>query len=271
MLEVCFNDSVKGALRHAQNSEMKGKSILGISLGLSEGDIQSKVFAESSPRKEYIKSLISFNPYDDFDESDISKSLEKWWTGIKSDFNKLQNTDENLRIWLDHTPDAMCGILFVCNLLKDSERQISVITLPKRITRDDKVIVEYRGWGEVEPKLFKTFLSEEKLLTKDEITAMSNEWQQLKVENAPIRVVKGDIVVGEEENYYDDFIRKEIPNTPCKVAYIIGNALSRQNLLVGDVFIAKRILHFIENGELVIVNQSTEGFYRTVVVKDKYI
>lgn len=39
--------------------------------------------------------------------------------------------------------------------------------LPQKITRKENCIVEYRGWGEVEPELFGTFLDKEKVLIEE--------------------------------------------------------------------------------------------------------
>lgn len=110
MTEVCFNDSVKGALLLAQNcknnsiggalsviTDTKGlfscftkrkalkefkkrqrelqkqavslggkrEEVLGISFGLSVGDIKSPIAFEACPRKEYIHSVFSFDRYNE--------------------------------------------------------------------------------------------------------------------------------------------------------------------------------------------------------------
>lgn len=312
MLEVCFNDYVKGALAIAQQCENrviggavgvitdkkglsaffakrkalkehhkkqaalqkqavslggKREEIVGISFGLSEGDIQAPFHLEDCPRKECIRSIFSFDRHNE--NEDTEQSINDFWQNCIEDLEKIKSNPSKIRIWLDNTPDARCGLLFLADLLKDSETEIHIVELPRKIKREDNCIVEYRGWGEVEPQLFGTFLDREKVLTKSEIASFSNQWQVLKSENMPLRVVKNDIVVSADESYYDHLIRKEFPHDTCGVAHIIGCALGRQNILTGDVFIAKRIQAFINSGELRIISNGNDGFYGTIVSCEK--
>jgi hypothetical protein len=80
-----------------------------------------------------------------------------------------------------------------------------------------------------------------------------------------LRVVENGSVINADISYYDNLIRKEFPKDTCKIAHIIGSALGKQGILTGDVFIAKRIQHFIDNGELVVLGKTDDGFYSTVV------
>lgn len=128
MLEVCFNDSVKGALTLAQNCENdivagavsvitdkkglvsyftkrkaikeyrkrqielqklavplggKREDIIGVSFGLSEGDIKSPICLEDCPRKEYIRAMFSFNR--DKEQEDTETTINEFWTNCISD------------------------------------------------------------------------------------------------------------------------------------------------------------------------------------------
>lgn len=239
------------------------EDVVGISFGLSEGDIKAPITFECCPRKEYIYSTFSFDRYDELE--DIEQSINDFWSICIEDFRKLKSNPEKIRIWLDITPDAQCGLLFVADLLKNSETEIHIVELPEKIQRDDNCIVEYRGWGDVEPELFGTFLDRERILTKAEINKLSQQWEKLKEENSPLRVLENGVIISTDESYYDSLIRREFPKDTCKVANIIGNALAKQKILTGDVFIAKRIQHFINTGELVVIDSTNDGFYRTVV------
>lgn len=253
MLEVCFNYSVKSALSAAQSF----KNIAGISFALSEGDINSPIVFESCPRKSCVYSLFSFNGTEDLFNSFWQRSME--------DFEKLKSKPEKIRIWLDRTPDAQCGLLFTADLLKDSDTEIHIAELPERIKRDAKCEIEYHGWSEVEPKLFETFLDRERILNHQETENLSNRWQALKAENAPLRVVENNNVISADISYYDDLIREVFPADSCQVASIIGNVLFSQKILASDVFIAKRIQHFINVGELAVTDNCADRFYGTVV------
>ena len=307
MLEVCFSDSVKGALTVAQNRKSiiggalgvltsykyfflfhkkrkalkeykkrrielqrqavplggKREDVVGISFGLSEGDIKAPITFENCLRKDYVFSTFSFNRYDE--RENMEQAVNAFWSSCIEDLEKLKSSSEKIRIWLDRTPDAQCGLLFVTNLLKNSEREIHIVELPTKIQRDDNCVLEYRSWGDVEPVLFGTFLDGERILTQNEINKLSQQWELLKEENSPLRVFENGAVISTDESYYDNQIRSEFPQKTCKIVDIIGHVLAKQKIFTEDVFIAKRIQHFINRGELVIIENSNDGFYGTVV------
>lgn len=311
MLEICFNDSVKGALKMAQrctNSHSIGggvgvitssnkskllsfiekrkalrqfkrermeltnqavslggnsKDVLGISFHLSEGDIVAPIELEQCPRKDFILSSMIYNRCDDL--GDLKKSALEFWQNTMNDLERLKQGADKVRIWVDNTPEAACGLLFVADILVNTDTVIHIVPLPKKHQRDDNCYVEYGGWGDVHPELFGTFLDREKILTKEEVLELSSEWKRLQKENAPLRAVEDDKVISVDESYYDNLIRKEFPKESCTIAGLIGNSISKQKILTGDVFIAKRIKFFIQNGELEIITSSEKGFYRNII------
>lgn len=245
----------------------KREDIVGISFGLSEGDIKSPICLEDCPRKEYIREVYSFDRYNE--QTDTETAINEFWTNCISDLQKLKSNPLQIRVWLDSTPDAQCGLLFLADLLKGGKTAIHVVELPQKITGKDNCTVEYRGWGEVEPQLFGTFLNKERVLTENEVKDLADKWQVLKNENSLLRVIKNGSVISADISYYDDLIRKEFPKEACKIANIIGGALGNQEILTGDVFIAKRIQNFIKNGELVVLDETDKMFYSTTVTCSK--
>ena len=277
MLEVCFNDSVKGALILAQHCEdnliggavsvisnRKGllpffskrkaikeyrrkyeklqnsaislggvkEDIIGVSFALSEGDIASSISLEECPRKKYLREQFLFPRY--CGREDGSKDFEDFWIACIKDLEVLKSKPAQIRIWLDQTPDAQCGLLFIAHMLNGSGTEIHIVSLPEQIIGEDNICIKYRGWGEVEPQLFGTYLENE-------------------------------IVCSADINYYDSLIKREFPESSCKVAFLIGSALGKQNILTSDVFIAKRVQHFLNTGELVLLQQSKDGFYSSTI------
>ncbi|MDD4849704.1 MAG: DUF3658 domain-containing protein [Gemmiger sp.] len=313
MLEVCFSDSVKGALAVAQHGEdemggatsftvitdKKGpfaalakafykkkamrdynkrqaelqpqavalggeqKDLVGLSFGLSEGDIQAPICSQSCPRKACVAQAFSFDRYND--AAELQDAAEPFWQACIQDLEKLQAAPASVRIWLDATPDAQCGLLFVADLLQGTDTEMRLVELPQTVQQPDGLTVRYRGWGEVEPLLMGTFLDRERVLDAQERERLARRWQTLKAENAPLRVVENGEVISTELCYYDDAIRKAFPQDTCNIANIIGRALGNQEVPTGDVFVAKRLQAFIESGELAVTKNSTDGFYKTVV------
>ena len=259
MIEVCFNDAVKGILTYCGLA----RKPLNIYLGLSEGDIDSDITLGNCPRFQLIRSWMIIHPHGELDK--MEKQARDFWTSIVEDLEVLKNAPKEIRIWADHTPNAKCGLMHIADLLENSKTDIYVVQAPETITRDDNCVVVYRGWGEVEPELCHTFALQQRLLQPEEIKELSDGWKRLRRENAPVRVVENQVVKSANLNYYDDLIRKEFPKYTCKIAEIIGNALCKQKLITGDIFIAKRIQTFIDNGELAIQGSTHAGFYRTTV------
>ncbi len=307
MLEICFGDSVKGALTVAQHSgrsvigsgvafitEKKGLSgwlqrrrakqaylqrqealdrlavplggthedIAALSFGFSQGDIAAPL-AEDCPKREELRQTVAF---DDIGRPrDVEQTVASCWDGWLRDLDKVQNGPEEVRLWVDDTPDSRCGLLFVADLLQEKKTALHVVELPGQIVRADGVTVSYRGWGEVEPQLFGTFLDRQRVLSKEEVCDLAAQWQTLQAENAPLRVVENGTVYSAGIDYYDDAIRREFPQDTGTVGRLIANALVRQNLRISDVFIARRIQHFIAQGELTVVGTSQRGFYGTPI------
>ena len=308
MLEVCFNDSVKGALILAQHCEdnliggavsvisnRKGllpffskrkaikeyrrkyeklqnsaislggvkEDIIGVSFALSEGDIASSRSLEECPRKKDLREQFLFPRY--CGREDGSKDFEDFWIACIKDLEVLKSKPAQIRIWLDQTPDAQCGLLFIAHMLNGSGTEIHIVSLPEQIIGEDNICIKYRGWGEVEPQLFGTYLENETMLTNEETDLLAKQWEVLKQENAMLRVVENGIVCSADINYYDSLIKREFPESSCKVAFLIGSALGKQNILTSDVFIAKRVQHFLNTGELVLLQQSKDGFYSSTI------
>ena len=81
-----------------------------------------------------------------------------------------------------------------------------------------------------------------------------------------MRVVLNGKLHSVKMDFYDPFIRKEIPNDPFKVAQLIGLVLGRNHLGIGDWLIAQRIQKMVESHELIAV-QRDSTFYGTTLKK----
>lgn len=90
------------------------------------------------------------------------------------------------------------------------------------------------------------------------------EWEQLKREKAPLRIVLNGKLHSADMDFYDCFIRKEIPNGTFKVGELIGFVLGRNQLGIGDWLIAQRVQKMIELGELTVIQESP-AFYGTIL------
>ena len=304
MLELCFDMSTRGALRVAQHCGGGGIAARGFILGMAEGPTaaadhwaetvccraEERLREQEILRREAIP--LGGNPGDvtlslGLDMGDIREPLGEvrhqlqrqrydgeneiadrdWGRNLEAaERLKACGPGDTIRIWADRTPHSACGLLHAASLLKDTKAAVHVVFLPLwRETGDGKTLVSYLGWGEVEPELFGHFLSREEPLPPLILRAMASRWRELQQENAPLRAVVNGQVRSVREDFYDEMIRRHIPEGQTKIANIIGDVLGREKPGIGDVWLAERIRWMLSAGELRMVREDPERFYRSVV------
>ena len=301
MLELCFDMSTRGALRVAQHCGGGGKGAVGVIVAASDqgdpvAEQAARRAAEAFRRQEELEREaipLGGSPNDvltlslGLDMGDIREPLgevrhqlqRQWYDGENEiadrDWGRNLEAAERLkacgpgdtvRIWADRTPHSACGLLHAASLLKDTKAAVHVVFLPLwRETGDGKTLVSYLGWGEVEPELFGHFLSHEIPVPPVALGAMAHQWEALRRENAPLRAVVNGQVRSVREDFYDEMIRRHIPEGQTKIANIIGDVLGREKPGIGDVWLAERIRWMLSAGELRMVREDPERFYRSVV------
>ena len=304
MLELCFDMSTRGALRVAQHCGGGGIAARGFILGMAEGPTaaadhwaetvccraEERLREQEILRREAIP--LGGNPGDvltlslGLDMGDIREPLgearrellRRWCDGNDEAADRdwqetLESADrlralgpgDAVRIWVDNTPASACGLLHAASLLKDTKADVRVVFLPPWRERSDGVVETYLGWGEVEPELFARFLSREEPVPPVELGAMAHRWEVLRQENAPLRAVVNGAVRSVGEDFYDEMIRRHLPEGQTKIANIIGEVLGREKPGIGDTWLADRIRWMLSAGELRMVREDRERFYRSVV------
>lgn len=304
MLELCFDDSTRGALKVAQHcTEAIGTGVFGVVLAERDGKRPSlrerrrvlrQVRREAEERR---KSAVSLggDPGDvlalslGLDQGDIraplaaecprkellrrwyedhTEALEKTWRDTLTAAARLRSlpAGETVRIWAnDREPHAACGLLFAAELLRDTAAEVRMVFLPPWREREDGTVVQYKGWGEVHPEEFGHFLPLEQTLSPNTLRMLAGRWQELKEENAPLRAVVNGEVRSVEETFYDGLIRKYLPAGETTVGRLIGEILGRERPGIGDTWLAERIQVLIAAGECELVQRDRSRFYRSVI------
>lgn len=268
MLEVCFDPYVKALLTMVQrfgSSPLRGgpEDIVCLPLGLSEGDIRSPILAGDCPRKRCLRAMLSCGQPA---QEAADAALDALWTDCTRALQRLEAAPSSLRVWVD-TPDARCGLLFLADLLQGRDVEVRLVELPQKVLWNGRCAVQYRRWSEAVPKQLCALLAEERVLAGGELRDLAGRWQLLRQENAPLRVVQDGAVVSAAAHYYDDLIRDEFPQGACKVAELVGRVLAIHQLPLEDSFLARRIAHFIQSGELVLLHETERGFYDATVAR----
>lgn len=228
--------------------------VLVLSLGLDMGDIREPLGAD---RWDLLRRWCDGD--DETTDRDWQRNLEA------AERLRSCGSRDAVRIWVDHTPYGACGLLHAASLLKDTKADVRVVFLPPWRERPDGVVETYLGWGEVEPELFGRFLSREEPLPPVMLGAMAHRWEVLRQENAPLRAVVNGRVRSVGEDFYDEMIRRHLPEGQTKITNIIGEVLGREKPGIGDVWLAERIRQMLSTGELRMLREDRERFYRSVV------
>jgi Protein of unknown function/Domain of unknown function (DUF1835) len=94
-------------------------------------------------------------------------------------------------------------------------------------------------------------------------------WQELRSENAPLRVIDGDRLVSAPISFFDTRLMSYVTNDWQKVAMVIGKTLAAEIddevLQVGDIVLAARIDAMVESGLLEIQGESALEMHDSLV------
>lgn len=305
MLEVVFNNSVKGAMKlamHYNSVNIIGSSSFGIFGEASKKEVESLIRREAKKRRQgrslegNCQEVISL-PFQ-FDIGDISgdilddnrknllnlmntwenpappgmeeifqESLKPWLevegrTAI-SDYNRLidyAHKGGDIRIWWSDTPYSACGYYSTISTLASYKCKITAVKLPKYLSLDSKSVKTFSSWGEVEPGYFYYFLPYEQVIPKCQCKEISNEWQQLKKENALLRAVINGTLSSVSDDFYDDFLKGLMPVGEFTMAHLITEILTTKRFGVSDWWYRLRINNMIEREELCIVKDDPYEF-----------
>ena len=239
--------------------------VVGLSFALDIGDIASP--ATDPSRKELLTRMFAADRWDEL--QDMQNSVDQYWNGCISDLDRLTaraKAGEPVRIWYSNAPYSMCGFYDAVSVLKGYGCRISAVRLPLWVPFGEDEAKSSVHWGEVAPGEFARYLPLETEIPGSVQRAMTMEWAQLKRENAPLRVVLNGKLHSADLDFYDYFIRKEIPDGTFKVGQLIGFVLGRNQFGIGDWLVAQRVRKMIESGELTVV-QAGAAFYGTVLEK----
>jgi hypothetical protein len=263
MLEVCFGDAEKGCIKVAQQElNLLGDESNGVVsfCALDVFDIKEGIDSEIR-----MKQMFETFSYEDEDEEEFYSFLKR----DINDFNQLlerAKDGEHIRIWYSDVPSSMCGFHFVMSNLEDIECKVTAIKLPKFIVNKNGELEESLAWGAIHPEMFGDFISLEREISRAEIKYMADIWHVLEQENARLRVLINGSLVSAPVDFYDYYIRAEVPDGDFVMGRIIGEVLGKYNFGIGDSWVWKRIEKMIREGKIELV-QSNERRYSSIFRK----
>ncbi len=284
MLEIVFSESAKGSMKLAKiydeekmqsgicaysgekpsKAELKelhkGKAIGGnsqdvvyVGFSLDMGDISGEV--DGVERQNMFRELWGQYHID-------ANEQEQFFKNQREDLEKLLSAVREgtpVRIWKSNAPYSICGFYYICNMLKNMDCEISVVSLPEYKIISEDEIVTYSSWGEIRPGQLYTFLPLEKPLSRNEKHLFANRWCELVAENAPLRAVVNGKLISAPETFYDHIIIEKIPDDTFLIARLIADIMGKYQLGVSDRWYALRIDKMIESEKLIVIENRDQS------------
>lgn len=292
MIEILFGDSEAGSMKVAKSSnttiiggmngptsyignppQLDGKKIewitgnsdevICLAFMLDIGDIKESI--DSQYRQDLILSMYTQSGWDN--SLEVLKELSMAGKIYINESNRLVGflkKGEPIRIWYSNSPYSLCGLYYLCNILRNYSNDIFVVKLPVYVQTAKSTITRYCNWGEVSAEEFSQFLVYEEKMTMSKMRMFSNQWAELVEDNSPLRTVINGNLIGVPEDFYDFLIRKRLSFNPVKEARVIGDILGHYPLGIGDWWYASRIELMIKAGSIRVVEDSERKYARTI-------
>ncbi|MBS5883879.1 DUF3658 domain-containing protein [Clostridium sp.] len=260
------NESNKEKNNKTSNSKSISNNIskvICIPFMLDIGDISIPITSEY--RRNLILNMYTINGIENEDTLEFGELWKRYVTEIKK-LEEYAAKGEELRIWYSGAAYSLCGLYYVCNILKKYKCKISVIKLPSYIKSSENGIQIFTSWSEVNPKYVFSFLPLEKELSYFEIQCFATMWNELIEDDSKLRSIVNGSLIGVPEDFYDNIIRNEIPDNEFTLIALIGKILSKYQIAVEDWWYAERIRYMIKKGELIVV-RGHKKFYNQVLKK----
>lgn len=276
MIEILFEESLRGSLAHAQNYG-NGPYPGGYSFityynedGSLMTEEQAKIagdLAEAAEKIRWEEATPLGGSFDDvfnfgekFNLGDLSsKTLSEYDTENLQKVISRINNGEEARIWYSDLTDQACSFLWLMNQLKKANADISKIS-----------VVHKDSWQGTKPGDWHKFVGEALPLSKDFFAECTSLWESLIHEGASVRVFKDGRVVSVSDDYYDESIidiARSMKEQPFMENHLIGEVnYIHPELEYGWIF--KKIEHLISEGVFLVTEEpigSLEDFkYITV-------
>ncbi|MEA5059762.1 MAG: DUF3658 domain-containing protein [Candidatus Pelethousia sp.] len=277
MVEVVFNDSIKGSMKVAKDYnkgtmiddtirytgektcekdlksmfdgepvECRSQDVVGLDFGLDAGDISGDLLGEK--RKQEFTRLYGSASLE-------AAEAEKFFHSQQQDFEKLLayvKNGEPIRVWKSAAPYSACGFAWLCNILQDFDCKISVVSLQECWQTSAGTHI-YADWGEIPPGQLDSFLPLTRCVSANEKNRQIRIWRDLKTENAALRALVNGYLISVPEDFYDHLIMRNLPDGDFIMARLIGDILGRYPIGVGDCWYALRINKMIADNLLKVV------------------
>lgn len=217
-------------------------------LALSVGEIAETELG--AQRRAALEQLSSVWPLEDM-EQQLDEQLQSAQRDLASLLERCAG-GEDVRVWYSHNPDEMCGMYWLMAQLHTVNQRgaVYLVKLPAWEYQDETTIRTYQGCGELGPGEWGKILSLQREGKPALVEACAQRWRELQKENAPLRIYLNGRLQSALEDMYDSYILRELEaqGEEFLEPRAIGNILGKNQLGIGDAWIALRIEQFVKAG-----------------------
>lgn len=266
MINVVFSEPAAGMMKLNQEKGLIDASdeILCLGFMLEQGDISQK--ADSKYRRDYILDMYMQSGYltDPEDIEELKESISSYCRDLERVVEAARNGEE-IRVWNEISPASISGFYHLCSVLDPYDVGFEYIEIPHNfIDLGDPTsdLMENAIYDHLEDlKKLQTSVS------YLDVNYYSLFWEQLAEENAPLRAMVNGQLISVPEDIFDFIILKHL-TTPKQEHAVIGEILISDQRYLSDTWLAKRIQKLIDKGKIVILEDNSVPYQRTIIRAD---
>lgn len=249
MIHIVFNEADVAVLQEAiaLDQSMLGE-VIQIRDDYSVGPIENMYTEEGIvARKLWWAAVLSGGDYENkpgVEGLDDQKTVADLLERLRGD------ETENIWIWAAQNKHDVSGYYYLLYYLKEFQGRVNILYLNNLPFINEKGNIFYPNWLHEIPA--KEFLKAKKLareITLSEFEVDPDEWAKLCAENKGVRLLEGGKkLIQQDEDFYDNDLKKMVTADWQKGAKIIHHFLSKAKHTTGDAYLLWRLKGFIEQG-----------------------
>ena len=202
-------------------------------------------------------------------DSDDPSLRAAWWDrfydnsgtliALTSFWERATSTEERLVVWFGrHSASELAFFLAWADRL--GERPYNIVDVTGRRLRwkrsDGTVALSepYQAVSIIPSEALKLLLGTDEPISLEVREKCRLDWQRLRADNAPFRVVTGDGLTSAQADFFDPLLLAEAKGEWQMIRRVVGNAMvlnSQPYFQVGDVMLHTRVIALVESGSLV--------------------
>lgn len=201
-------------------------------------------------------------------DTDDSVSRAVWWghtdenwkldSLLNAFWDRVAESEDKLVVWFArHYAMEASFFLNMANRLGGKRYQVIDVTglqFPTKTHDGTPVMTKpAKAVSELGPISLATMLGSERELTNEEKDDACQLWRQLKIENAPFRIVSESGLVSAPATFFDQSLLSLATTNWRKLARLIGDAMQKNSepyIQVGDQMLQTRVISLIDESKL---------------------